>query len=63
MGNSNPFELNVQVLLHPAHQVAREARQVEALSEFRRDDDLPQARILGRLPAFHVANTSIPCCF
>ena len=50
MTDGNPFQRNSDILLDLFHQIARQAREVNALAEFRRDYDLPQALVPRSLP-------------
>jgi hypothetical protein len=50
MGHGNPLQRTVQVPLHSAHKVAGESGQIDAVAEFRRDDQLPEALVSCGLP-------------
>ena len=50
MNHGYPFQGRADVLFESRHKVARELVEVEALSELRREDQLEQARVAGRLP-------------
>jgi hypothetical protein len=52
MTDGNPFQGNSDMLSELFHQIARQAREVKALAEFRRDDDLPHALVPRSLPRF-----------
>jgi len=39
--DGNPLQGNTDILLDVLHQIARQAREINALAEFRRDYDLP----------------------
>jgi hypothetical protein len=50
MGHGNPLQWTVQVPLHLAHEFAGELEQIDAVAEFRRDDQLPEALVSCGLP-------------
>jgi len=52
MTDGNPFQRNSDILFDLFHQIARQAREVKALAEFRRNDDLPHALVPSSLPRF-----------
>jgi hypothetical protein len=41
MGYSHPFDRRTEIGLNSAHYVPREALEIETLTEFRGDDQLP----------------------
>src|SRR5688572_13448428 len=50
MRHCDPLQSDIHVLLHPGESFAGVAFKVEALAEFRRNDQLEQAWVTGRLP-------------
>jgi hypothetical protein len=46
----DPLQGSPELQLHPGHEVASEAREIQPVSELRRDDDLPEPRIACGLP-------------
>jgi hypothetical protein len=50
MCDSHPFQSSSEILFDPIHQTARQASEVNALAEFGRDYELPQALIPRSLP-------------
>ena len=47
---SHPFDRSAEIGLDTAHYVSREALQIETLTEFRRDYQLPQPWVAAILP-------------
>ena len=50
MRYSHPFDRRAEIGLDPAHYVSREALQIETLTEFRGDYQLPQPWVAVLLP-------------
>jgi hypothetical protein len=47
---SHPFDRRAEIGLDTGHYVSRQARQIETLTEFRGDDQLPQPWVAALLP-------------
>ncbi len=48
----NPFEIGTEILMHTFQQIARQTAQINLITKFRGDDQLPQPLIAGSLPVF-----------
>ena len=56
MTDGNPFQRNSDILFDLLHQIAGQAGEVNALAEFWRDYDLPQALVSRGLPRFELTS-------
>ena len=52
--SGNPFEIRPQILLHLFDQVTSQARKIDPITEFRRDDQFKQSLVPRALPAFEL---------
>src|ERR1700733_13748193 len=52
VGDGGPFEGYAQIPLDPIHQIARQAGEINPVTELRRGDDLPKPLIPRCLPGF-----------
>jgi hypothetical protein len=50
VANGDPFDGNPDILLQLPHQITRQACEVNAVAEFRRDYDLPKTLVPRSLP-------------
>jgi hypothetical protein len=51
MRYTHPFDRHAEIGLDPAHYLSREALQIETLTEFRGDYQLPQPWVAALLPS------------
>jgi hypothetical protein len=60
---SHPFDRRAEIGLDTAHYVPREALQIETLTEFRGDYQLPQPRVASLLPCEELRSYIDTSCF
>ena len=63
MRDSHPFDRGAEIGLDPAHYVSREALQIETLTEFRGDYQLPQPWVAALLPCEELRSYIDANCF
>jgi len=63
MRYSHPFDRRAEIGLDTAHYVPRKALQVETLTEFRRNDHLPQPWVAALLPCEELRGYIDANCF
>jgi len=59
----HPFDRHTEIGLDPAHYVSSEALQIETLTEFRGDDQLPQPWVAALLPCEELRSYVDADCF